>query len=188
MSKCNKILVKIPKQFNKSMKRKVEYRIDSIDLNIIEALRKNGRESYVHLAKVLGVSEATVRARVKNLINRDIIMVTANPNPTALGYVFIGIVAIQVAIPYLGTVAEELSKAQNVCYLVNVTGRYDFIAIVMTSSANEFSDFIEKVISTIPGISRTETFVSLKTLKGRWFTLDFTELAKGLDVSPRKRL
>ncbi len=167
-----------------------DYKIDQIDQRLIQELQKNGRQPYVHLAKMLRVSEGTVRARVKNLLDRKIIKITAAPDPHAMGYDFIGIVALQTRIADLAKVAEELSRAPNVCYLANVTGRYEFIAIVMTPSAHEFSDFVEKVISAVPGITRTETFVTLKIFKGRLSVLDLTQLIADFqpDTPRRKRL
>ena len=167
-----------------------DYKIDQIDQKLIQELQKNGRQPYVYLAKMLQVSEGTVRARVKNLLDRNIIKITAVPNPHAMGYDFIGIVALQIRIADLAKVAEELNRAPNVCYLANVTGRYEFIAIVIAPSAREFSDFVEKVISAVPGITRTETFVTLKTFKGCMSVLDLTQLVANFqpDTHQRKRL
>ncbi len=165
-----------------------DYKIDQTDQKLIQELQRNGRQPYVHLAKMLEVSEGTVRARVKNLLDRNIIRITATPDPHFIGCDFIGIVALQVRIADLAKVAEELSRAPNVCYLANVTGRYEFIAIVMTPSAREFSDFVEKEISAIPGITRTETFVTLKTFKGRMSVLDLAQLIANFQPSiPRRK-
>jgi len=45
----------------------------------------------------------------------------------------------------------------------------------------ELSDFIEKEISTIPGILRTKTFVNLDVIKGAWLGVDTTQLISDLD-------
>tara|TARA_Y100000310_G_C19974683_1_gene487052 strand:+ start:278 stop:412 length:135 start_codon:yes stop_codon:yes gene_type:complete len=42
--------------------------IDDIDQQLIKELQRNGRESYLDLAKLLGVVEGTVRKRVKRLL------------------------------------------------------------------------------------------------------------------------
>jgi len=42
------------------------------------------------------------------------------------------------------------------------------MAIIRTRSPEELSNFIEKEISTSPGILRTETFVNLDIIKEEW--------------------
>ena len=157
--------------------------IDKIDQELILELQKHGRQSYIDLAKLLHVSETTVRNRVKHLVNNGIIAITAIPDLGALGYSFIGIVGLQIRLADLRAVADQLTKQPNVCYLANVTGRYDLIAIVVTMSAGEFSEFVENVISKIPGILRTETFVTLHIYKGQVAGLDTRRLVSNLDVS-----
>lgn len=162
--------------------------IDRLDQKLVLQLQKTGRLSYVTLAKSLRVSERTVRNRVKNLLDKGIIKITAVPDLDALGYSFIGIVALQVRLADLRAVAGELTRHSNVCYLANVTGRYDFIAIVVTRSPREFADFMENVISAIPSILRTETFVNLNIYKGQGNGLDTGQLISNLDISSLRKL
>lgn len=86
----------------------------------------------------------------------------------------------------LRSVAESLAQKPNVCYLAFVTGRYDLMAIIMTRSSEELSQFIEKEISALPSVLRTETFVNLDIIKGGWPGLDTTQLIRGFNTSPAK--
>jgi len=162
-------------------------KIDKLDQELILDLQKNGRRSYIDLAKMLGVAEGTVRHRLGKLVNEGIIKITAVPDLDKLGYNFMGIVGMQVRLADLRAVADELAKNPNVCYLANVTGRYEFIAIVVTRSSAEFASFIENVVSAIPGILRTETFVNLNIYKGHGNGLDTTQLLGNIDTSPSKK-
>jgi len=47
--------------------------VDDLDLSILCALRENARISNLELAKMLGVSEATIRRRIKMLEEKGII-------------------------------------------------------------------------------------------------------------------
>ena len=120
------------------------------------------------------------------MVSQGIIKITAIPELDKLGYSFMGIVGMQVRLVDLRAVADQLAKNPNVCYLANVTGRYDFIAIVITRSAGEFTVFMENVISGIPSILRTETFVNLHVYKGQVIGLDTGHLVSNLDLSPPK--
>lgn len=161
--------------------------IDELDRKLMMELQKNGRREYVYLAKVLGLVEGTVRRRVKNLLDRNIMKVVAIPNLHELGYNFISIMGLQVKLADLRKVADELVQKPNVCYLSFVTGRYDLIAIIATRSPEELSHFIEKEISTLPSVLRTETFVNLDVIKGGYLELDTIQLISNSDVSPLKK-
>ena len=165
--------------------------VDELDQKLITALQKNGREGYVELARKLGVVEGTVRKRVKNLLDKDTIKITAVPNVRKLGYGFIGIMGLQVRMEDLRKVGANLAKNRHVCYLAFVTGRYDLMAIVVAQSPEGLSRFIEKEISAIPSILRTETYINLDIIKGAPGLLDTTQLVNNLehlnDKKPAKK-
>jgi len=161
--------------------------VDELDHKLIAELQRNGREGYVELARKLGVVEGTVRKRVKNLLGKDIIKITAVPDVHKLGYGFIGIMGLQVRMEDLRKVAENLAKNEHVCYLTFVTGRYDLIAIIMTQSPEALSHFIEKEISAIPSILRTETYINLDIIKGAPGLLDTTQLVQKLEFNNDKK-
>ncbi len=140
--------------------------LDKLDQKLVTQLQKTGRLSYVALAALLGVNERTVRNRVNDLLKNGFIKISAVPDLAALGYNFTGIVALEVRLADLRSIAETLAKHPNVCYIFNVTGRFDFIVIVVARSSKEFANLMESFISPIPGILRTETFVTLNTYKG----------------------
>lgn len=160
--------------------------IDELDWKLMQELQKSGRQSYVDLAKMLGVVEGTVRRRVKDLRDRNIMKIVAVPNTRELGYNFISIMGLQVRMADLRKMAENLAQKPNVCYLAFVTGRYDLMAVIMTRSSEELSHFIEKEISALPSILRTETFVNLDIIKGGWLGLDTAQLISNVEVSPPK--
>jgi len=150
--------------------------IDDIDKKIIEALQKEGRKSYTQLAAELHVVEGTVRKRLKRIIGQRIVDIVAVPDLSKLGYGLVSIMGLQVRMSSLREVANKLSHNPNVCYLSFVTGRYDLMAIVITQTPEQLSGFIEKEISAIDSIVRSETFVSLDVIKGRTCGMDTSQL------------
>jgi Lrp/AsnC family transcriptional regulator for asnA, asnC and gidA len=117
---------------------------------------------------MLGVSEGTIRKRVGDLQKQGIMKIAAVLNPHKIGYSFISIIAMQVKMADLRQVAEMLAQRPNVYYLAFVTGRYDLLALIMSRTPEELSEFIQKYISSIPSITRTETFVNLEIIKSPW--------------------
>ena len=161
--------------------------IDELDLKLILELQKDGRARHVSLARKLDVVEGTVRKRIKNLVEGNIIKTIAVPDLHKLGYNFMSFMALQVQLADLREIAENLARKPNVCYLAFITGRYDMIAIVMTRSPEELAHFIEKELSAVPSILRTETFVNLEILKGGWPMIDTTQLLSDVDISPPRK-
>lgn len=156
--------------------------LDKLNQKLIQELQNNGRRSYTELAKMLGVTEGTVRKRVKDLQKRNIIRIAAILNPYEIGYNFISIMALQVRMADLHQVGEMLAQKPNIFYLAFVAGRYDLLAMVMCRSTQELSNFIKEHISSIPSIIRTETFVNLEVIKSPWTgTWDAIQLISGLE-------
>ena len=54
--------------------------MDELDLKIIGILQSDGRASNAKIARAVGVSEGTVRRRLRRLIKDDIVHVVAVPN------------------------------------------------------------------------------------------------------------
>jgi Lrp/AsnC family transcriptional regulator for asnA, asnC and gidA len=59
--------------------------MDRIDKKIIDILQYDGRASNAAIARDVGVSEGTVRRRLKKLIDDDYIKVVAITEPTKMG-------------------------------------------------------------------------------------------------------
>jgi len=62
--------------------------MDELDNKIISMLRHNGRASNSSIARSAGVSEGTVRRRLRRLIDEQHIFVAAIPNPQIVGSAF----------------------------------------------------------------------------------------------------
>ena len=155
--------------------------VDKLDRDIIIQLGKNAGLRNVALAKMLYASERTIRNRINRLLKKEIISITAIPNLEALGFGFISIMVFQVNLADLRRAAEELSKYPSVCYLANVTGRYDLIAVIFSKSQKEFYEFAANNISAVPGIIRSETFVCIEVHKGSKAGFDTTQIVNNIE-------
>lgn len=142
--------------------------IDRIDKQIINELQIDGRRSYTDLAEILGLSEGTIRKRLKKMKKDNVIKISASVNPSKLGLNFISLMAIQVQMIGLQQVADMLAGNPHVYYLAFVTGRYDLVALMILRTPEELSKFIKEEISKIPSIVRTETLVNLEIIKSPW--------------------
>src|SRR5437868_13735603 len=105
--------------------------IDEIDQKIIDALQIDGRRPFTKLAADLWISEASVRQRVANLINTQVMQIVAITNPIKLGFSLAGMIGIRVSGERLLQVAEEISAFDDVIYLIITTGSFDLLAEVV---------------------------------------------------------
>ena len=136
---------------------------DDIDWKIISIL-KRGEVPNNTIARKLGVSEGTVRARLKRLKEAGILQIRALINPDVLSNKQLVIVAVRVAeSKLLERKAEELSRLENVLSVSIASGRYDLIAEVLLDSNRGLVRFLTEELSSIEGILASESFIMLKS-------------------------
>ncbi|MFT4303685.1 MAG: Lrp/AsnC family transcriptional regulator [Candidatus Woesearchaeota archaeon] len=131
-------------------------KIDKTDLYIIEELRKDSRVAFLQIAKMLSVSEGTIRNRVKNLITKGYIknftIELANDN--------VAIVGIETETKTETKRIRDDIKRLGVASIYEVTGRFDIITIVPSADMKIVNDMLE-AIRSIKGVVLTETFMVL---------------------------
>ncbi|MBI4298482.1 MAG: Lrp/AsnC family transcriptional regulator [Chloroflexi bacterium] len=124
-------------------------------------LQKNGRASNARIARSIGVSEGTVRRRLKILVDDEIIQVVAMPNPEKMGYRCEAIIGVQADPDKMDPVAEQLARLEEVQFVTMTTGTYDIFTWVTCPSSDDLGIFLRTKVGTIPGVRRTETFINL---------------------------
>jgi Lrp/AsnC family transcriptional regulator for asnA, asnC and gidA len=139
--------------------------MDTLDRKIIALLESNGRASNARIARDVGVSEGTVRRRLKRLIQDKIINVVALPDPGKLGYNSEAIIGVQVDPDQVDAVAAKLSSLQHTRWVAVTTGTYDVFAWATLPTAEALGIFLREKVGPIPGVRRTETFVNLTVTK-----------------------
>ena len=135
--------------------------MDELDTRIIEILQKDGRASNAGIAREVGVSEGTVRRRLKRLVQEEFIRVVALPDPAKMGYESEALVGVQVDPDKVDQVANGLSALDEVNWVAVTTGSYDIFAWVTLTSPEALGIFLRTKVGIIPGVRRTETFVNL---------------------------
>jgi Lrp/AsnC family transcriptional regulator for asnA, asnC and gidA len=139
--------------------------MDELDRKIIGILQQDGRASNAKIARQLGVSEGTIRRRLKRLIEDEVIQVLALPEPSKLGYTTEAIIALQVDPGRIEDVAIALAKAPEALNVSITTGAFDLFAYVALPSPEELHRFILGTIGNIPGVRHSETFVTMSVKK-----------------------
>lgn len=139
--------------------------MDDLDRKIIELLQINGRASNARIARDVGVSEGTVRRRLRRLVQDEIIRVVAVPDPEKMGLSTVALIGIQADPNKLDDVAERLAALSETQYVSLTTGSFDLFIWVALPSSEELGNFLRHSVGVIDGVRRTETFVNLVIVK-----------------------
>ena len=137
--------------------------LDPVDVGLIEALQRNGREPFRRIARELGVSEATVRARYARLCDANILQVTGVTNPLGLGFDAQAMVGVRTSGPP-GPVADQIAAWQESAYVVVTAGHFDLLVEVLCTDRGHLLDLMNR-IRALDGVVSTETFLYLDLWK-----------------------
>ena len=142
---------------------------DEIDLQIIDALQKDGRVAFAQIAEQLNVSPGMIRLRYNRLLEQGFLRVVAITNPLRMGFKTMAMIGIRVEGSKLLEVAEKISKFEEVIYLVISSGRFDLFAEVVCRDHEDLLRFITERLSMVDGVRETESFMHLKIAKEVYF-------------------
>ena len=140
------------------------YKLDNIDIGILEILMKNAKIPYTEIAKKLIVSTGTIHVRMKKMENYGIVKkIKLEINHEKIGYdltSFIGIY-LEKGSNY-NYVINELNKIKEVVEAHYTTGIYSIFAKIICKNTKHMREILNDKIQQIKSIQRTETIISLE--------------------------
>ncbi|MCW3063603.1 MAG: transcriptional regulator, AsnC family [Solirubrobacterales bacterium] len=139
--------------------------VDELDHRIIELLQRDARSSNRRIADEAGVSEGTIRARIRRMEDERLIRIQAVSDVVAFGVGAHAYVGVQVAGGKVPAVGDRLLRSSDVAVLARTIGEFDFVAVITAPDRDALVTAILGEISGIPGVRHTETFESWRTLK-----------------------
>jgi Lrp/AsnC family transcriptional regulator for asnA, asnC and gidA len=138
--------------------------IDLLDRKILTILMNDAVVPYTEIAKQLDVSAGTIHVRMKKLLEIGVVVGSQLiVNPTVIGYdicAFIGIF-LDKGSAY-ADVREMMRKIPEIVELHYTTGVYSIFAKVLCRDTNHLREVLNEKVQPIPGIQRTETFITLE--------------------------
>ena len=138
--------------------------LDTADLRIIDALVADGRANARAMAVTTGLSEETVADRMRGLIERNIIGISAILDWRAAGFQWDLFLAIKVA-SGASVVVDELAVHDEVVTIYEVFGPVDVVAHVLCRDQASMLDFLSTTVPRVDGISSVEVLLALDTVK-----------------------
>ena len=135
--------------------------MDEKDKQILQLLKRNGREGYGSLGKKVGLSEGAIRKRIKTLSISGVIRKFTVKIGEVEGAEAITLLATSPSSP-TQEVYKRIKEIPNVETIYEVTGEYDIVAVITGMNVVEVNYCIEK-IRKVKGIRKTNTMIVLRS-------------------------
>lgn len=153
--------------------------IDAIDRKILQYLITNARMPFLEIARECGISGAAIHQRVKKLDEMGVILGSRlEVDPKTLGFDVCAIIGLRIADPHLhSSTIETLRSVLEVVECHFITGEYNMIMKLYCVDNEHLMRTLFDKILTIPGVLKTETFISLGEIFSR--QIDVKQISNG---------
>lgn len=143
--------------------------LDKFDNAILAALARDGRISITDLAAEIGLSKSPTQARLRRLETSGVIMgYRALLDPISLGLDHVAFVEVRLAdtreaaLRAFNTAVQKIPQIEQAHM---IAGNFDYLLKIRTQSMADYRAFLGDVISTLPHVSATSTFVAMEAVK-----------------------
>jgi len=140
--------------------------IDQTDIKILFELLENARMSNSEIANRLSITEATVRRRIKNLVEKGIIMkFSIHINYKLIENTVKAYIQVKAATDKLDIIVKKILDHNRVVAVYRVTGEYDLLVVTLFVGMGELQEFIDTFLK-MDGVKETQTQIVMSALKG----------------------
>lgn len=156
---------------------------------LLKLLKKNALETPANLAKLLGATEAGVKAKIQKYEKSGIILgYQAIVNEDSLHLKRVSAVIEVKTTPVreggFDRLAARIAEFPEVEALYLMSGGYDLLVFVSGSDLREVASFVAEKLATMTGVISTSTHFMLRTYKERGLLMEIKDEQERLKVSP----
>jgi len=143
--------------------------LDPTDLQIVERLQANARETQVDIARAVGLAPSAVLERIRKLESRGVLKgYCADVNPQALGLgllAFVAVRSVEADSDSDDRIAQALIGLPEVLEVHHVAGEDCYLIKVRARDTEHLGQLLRLRLGRIPGVRSTRTTIVLGTLK-----------------------
>ena len=141
----------------------LQIEIDGIDKEILRDLMEDARKPILQIASKIGISGAAIHQRLRKLEQAGVISGSRFIVDTrVLGYSTMAFVGIYLEKASSNSEAvKDLRKIPEVLECHYTTGNWSILIKIICRDNEHLMQLLNNKIQPIPGVSRTETFISL---------------------------
>ena len=141
--------------------------LDQTDAAIVEQLYESPRMAFREIARRLGVSEATVRTRVRRLQDTQVLRFTAFVDPSGFGHGALAVALVDVTVGRHEAVVKKLTEWPEVVYLSTRFGPHSLQLQLSGETEQHLWQLIQD-LSGIDGVTEVQAQIEVKVHKIRY--------------------
>lgn len=148
--------------------------LDELDLRLIDRLSGDARVSNREIAREFGLTEGTIRARLKRLFDGRVIRVSAVTNMNRLRHPILAYLWVEAdTAADVERVAADLAAIPQIGFVATMLGRADVLAMTLVEDVGALTDFLHQTIDRIGGVRRVRYSLGQTFIKHdfRWCAL-----------------
>lgn len=139
--------------------------LDELDRQLIAILAHDARVSNRRIAAELGVTEGTVRGRIKRLQQDGLIAFTAITGFEMARKSRLAFIAVQVEVDSVRQVATRIAEMDAVNAVMIMMGKFNILCLGLFDDLDPLIDLASDKILALPGVHHVETSIAVKTIK-----------------------
>lgn len=140
-------------------------RLDDLDRGIVQRLARDARVSNRAIAAELGVTEGTIRTRIKRLQADGLIQFTVVTDFRMAGSPNLCMLGIDAEPSRVLALAKTLTAMSEINCVVVLLGRYSLLAMGLFTSVEQLNDLVADRIRPLEGVRQVEISVSVHNMK-----------------------
>ncbi len=139
--------------------------LDALDSQLVDMLSRDARVSNRRIAADLGVTEGTVRGRIKRLQQDGLIAFTAITGFQIEKQARLAFINIQAEVDRVREVAQVISDIPSVNAVLITMGQFNITAMCLIEDLDTLVELASDKILAVDGVHHVETSIAVKTVK-----------------------
>ncbi len=139
--------------------------LDELDLRLIKLLSQDARVSNRTIAGQLGVTEGTVRGRIKRLQSERLIAFTAITGLAMARKSRFAFINIQADVGSVRAVTQEIAGIPQIDGVMALAGQFNILALCTFDELETLAHIASDRILALPGVRHVETAIAVRTFK-----------------------
>ena len=136
-------------------------RIDETDRKILNFLSENSRLHFMDIGRKLGLSEGTIRHRIKGMLDSGTIIKFGIETNTEFDYRAIICIKLKPAVDAREIIKKFKALPYEINHICELSGEYDIICFGEAQSHEKMNRLID-TIRRISGVLETKSFIVLR--------------------------
>jgi DNA-binding Lrp family transcriptional regulator len=139
--------------------------LDQLDTQLVDLLSRDARVSNRRIAAELGVTEGTVRGRIKRLQQDGLIAFTAITGFQLEQQARLAFINVQVDVDRVRPIAQIIADIPGVNAVLITMGQFNITAMCLIDDLDALVELASDKILAVDGVHHVETSIAVKTVK-----------------------